>query len=350
MAGNNIPTNTNQLIGLANKMLTGLSGLGTSLGITQITPEAFQADLNAFTTEESSYIATRSSRQADYNRFHSAEKALTDWLQITRNVLAARFGSRWSTAWAQAGFVNASTALPVRIQSRIALALRLINYFTANPTAQVASMNVTAAQGTTLRSGTLSAQDALMTSSVLLNTKSEARATAQTKLVDAMRALIKILEATLAKSDPRWEAFGLRMPASKSTPGRPQNLRATINESGAVIVECDPVPLAHRYRWRMRMVGVDLDYQLAARSVNPIAAIRSIQPGHTVEIIVQAVTDNLQGTPSEPLLFTHAASQHSGGQQRATCLPAEKQVTENLLNGSNGRNGDSVHSLARAAA
>lgn len=206
--------------------------------------------------------------------------------------------------WAQAGFINTKTSVPRRVEERLGLALSLANFFTQNPSYQVPSMDITAAQAITLRTAALGAQQAVMTADVTLKSKSDAWDSAYTALTDSMRSLIKILEATLDDSDPRWLAFGLLMPSMNQTPGQPVNVTAHLDETGAIVVSCDAVPLATRYRWRMLRVGVETEYQLAARSVDPIGSISDVLPGQTVLIIVQAVNDTLQGVASEPIQFT----------------------------------------------
>ena len=70
-----------------------------------------------------------------------------------------------------------------------------------------------------------------------------------------MRALTKNLEGMLAKNDPRWLAFGLNMPGTSVTPGRPVNVTAQLDETGAIVAQCAATALATRYRWRTRIAG-----------------------------------------------------------------------------------------------
>ena len=67
------------------------------------------------------------------------------------------------------------------------------------------------------------------------------------------------------------------------------HLTAHTDDTGAVVVQCDAVPLATRYRWRMLIVGVQTEYQLAASTTEPLASIGDVAAGQTVQIIVQAV-------------------------------------------------------------
>lgn len=335
MASNLLPTNVAQLIGLGTKMLAGLNSLGTTLKITQITPAQFQTILNNFINAAGDFNAARSARQTASDAFQDADRELSAWLQTTRNILAGRFGNRWSTEWAQAGFVSPTTRVPARIEERLGLTLSLGNFFRANPDFEVVSMDITSAQAASLRDAAIAAQDTLATVTVDLKKKGDADIAAYDTLVTEMRSLVKILGATLADNDPRWLAFGLQMPATNTTPGQPQNLTAHSDDTGAIVVQCDATPLAARYRWRMLLVGVETEYRLVARSVDPLASIPGVLPGQKVQIIVQAVNDNRQSVASEPLVFTMPALV-------AKEAPASPVVAAVPANGASSGNGHSV--------
>ena len=44
----------------------------------------------------------------------------------------------------------------------------------------------------------------------------------------------------------RWLTFGLNMPAADTTPGQPQDVTATLDETGAIVLGCDAVPFGAR--------------------------------------------------------------------------------------------------------
>lgn len=303
MARNDIPRNPSQIIGLANAMHEGLAKYGTELGITQVTPASLQTETDGFVSAYTEFNASRSKRQAASDTYTAAEGAVRDWLAVVRTVLAGRFGNRWSTMWAQAGFINHSTAVPRRVEERLGLTLSLANFFTANPSYEVPGMQVTAAKATSLRDAALTAQDGVATADVDQKTQGEIYDVAFIALTDTMRALVRILSFSLDGEDPRWLAFGLQMPDANTTPGQPVNVVAHIDDIGNIIVQCDPVPLATRYRWRMLIVGVETDYRLVARSTEPIGLIAGVLPGQLAQIIVQAVNENQQGVASDPIVF-----------------------------------------------
>lgn len=347
MATNSIPTNSAQLIGLAQKMHTGIVQLGAAIPITMLTAAQLQSALDAFVTQDGAFNAARSARQTASDSYQTATGAVYDWLLAVSNMLATRFGTRWNTEWAQAGFINHSTGIPAKIEERLGLALALVGFFTANPSYEVPSMNLTAAQGTALRTAALTAQQAVTAAVVALNTIGDTWTTAYDALTALMRTLIKNLEGKLAKNDPRWLAFGLQMPATSATPGQPLNLTAHTDGTGAIVVQCDAVPLATRYRWRMLLVGVQTDYQLAASSVPPLATIPGVLPGQTVQLLVQAVNGSLQGVASEPLIFTLPGAQAK--EPIASPVALEVPHANGRSNGHSNGNGNGHLRHARAA-
>ncbi len=340
-----LPTNAGQLLGLGNKMEGGLTELGQKLGITQITPAKFQTYITAFAKADNAFNAGRSARQADSDAYQAGVVAMDGWLTVTKNVLAGRFGPRWSTAWAQAGFINNTTQLPAKIEDRIALAGRLVAFFTANPGNEVPTMQVTAAQGATLQNAVMAAQLALTNAVRALAGLSQAWTDAFKSLTDEMWSLIKILQATLNDDDPRWLAFGLPMPASPSTPGQPVNVSAQQDVQGNILVQCDPVALATRYRCRMMILGVDTDYQLAASATDPIMTIRGVEPGQRVQLIMQAVNGSLQGVASDPIQFAvliagaRSAGARASVQDGEHAAATESPAARSHANGNGNGNG-----------
>lgn len=334
MATNEIPTNTGELIVLGNNMLTGLISLGTTLGITQVTPDDLQTALDGFTNCQSSFGELRGAKQTASTSWRAAMKALDAWLGVTRNVLAGRLGNRWSPLWAQAGFGATTTAVPDRVDDRLTLAASLADFFTAHPSYEVAGMLVTAARATTLRTAAMTAMQTLATAEVALKTEGDGRATARTLLVTVMRTLIGILKVTLTRNDPRWLTFGLQMPATNTTPGQPQDVTVGVDPmSGSLVLGCDALALATRFRWRMLLVGSQTKYALVGRSVAPLVMIDPVPVGQVVQIVVQGVNGASQGVASVPVLFTMP-----GPVSAVEAKPAKGAAGSHHENG--GRNGN----------
>lgn len=286
-------------------MLAGLNALGESLGITQVAPATFEFALQDFMACEGSFDAFRSARQTASTVVQTAMTALDDWLKVTRNVLAGRFGNRWSPLWAQAGFINHTTSIPGRVDDRLRVAFSLGTFFSAHPTYEVPGMLVTGARAVTLRNAALAAVGALATLEVNMQGQWVTRGASRVALTGLMRSLIKILGATIGKDDPRWLAFGLNLPGARVTPGQPQEVTVGVDAaSGRIVLGCAGLALAERYRWRVRVAGSGLSYELAGSSAGPLVSIAPVAAGTVLEIVVQGVNGGAQGVASVPVLFT----------------------------------------------
>ena len=201
MGQNSLPTNGGPLIGLGIKMYTGVVALGTSVGVTMVTAAEIQTALDAFIAADGAFNAARSAKQTASEAYKNACEAGYEWLLAARKVLAVRFGARWSTEWAQAGFTNHTTAVPARVEDRLSLILSLVNFFTANPDYEVPSLGLTAAKGTALRNTALAAQQVVTTCSVSLQSLGDAWDGAYAALTAVMRRLIKNLDGVQVLED-----------------------------------------------------------------------------------------------------------------------------------------------------
>lgn len=307
MATNTIPTDTGEFVDLATNMLSGLSALGETLGITQIAPTTFAFTLDNFTGCRASFSSARTVVQVASTAWVAATEAVGDWLVVARSILAGRFGNRWSAAWVQAGFIDHSTAVPRRVGQRLSLAQSLATFFSANPSYQVTDLLVTAARATALRNAALTAQGTREVAEVAARDRGVECETARAELTAMMRSLIGILKSTLARDDARWVQFGLNVPGSDSTPGVPVNLTVGTDYAGSIVGLCEALPLARRYRWRMRIAGVEPEFRLVATTTVPVAQIAPVTPGVTLEFIVQGVNGGSQGVACAPVLFTMPA-------------------------------------------
>lgn len=196
---------------------------------------------------------------------------------------------------------------------------------------------MTAARGTAVRTAAINAQNALQPENVAVRTANHALATAQGTLVKSIRYVIKILSGALAANDPRWEAFGLNIPATKTTPPAPTGLAATIVGS-SILLACDPNTLTQRYRWRTMIVGVENKPQLAASTPAPMAELKNATRGVTLSITVQGVNGGAQGKASDPLTVTMPVEAIA----KPAAAKTERVAPSSAGNGSANGNGSRV--------
>ena len=344
MAQNPIPTGAKATSNLAGKMASGINKEGASVPVTVITQAQMLANRTAYNTAETTFNNNRKELKDAYTTFHTAENALTKWLGTSRSVLTTSFGQRWSADWAAAGYVNNSTAVPSQIDQRIGLANSLVEFLTEDPSYEVADLDFTAAYGLGVYTAAVAGQTDVARTEQNLRDSDIVRAEARTTLVRGMRGLIKNLEARLLPNDPRWLAFGLQMPATHTTPAKPQGLTLTLLDGNVIQATCAATALARRYRWRMRQVGPGYTFELVASTTEPVAFISPVPAGVMVEIIVQAVNENLQSVASDPVYLEIPATPVAEAEKAAEALtPAAPALP--ATNGS--RNGDKALSGAR---
>lgn len=304
MAHNALPNNIGDLIKLGNKMVGGLAALGQTLEITQLTAASLKAQLAAYAEAQSIYNIARDARQKASTACTDIHANIGEWLLKARDVLVPYLGRAWSAAWIPAGFVDHSTAVPPYVGDQLNLLGLLSTYLAANPDYEDPKVGVTGAAGEALKKSSNTADDTFSAAKTAATEKLAARDTALEALKGSMRMLTRILDELLAADDPRWTAFGLNIPDSDVTPAAPTNLTVNIADGPVLMASCNVVPLATRYRWRIKLVGVEADFRLAASTKSPLAQLDKVLPGQSVELMVQAANPSAQSVPSESVFVT----------------------------------------------
>ena len=305
MASNEIPEQAKLRSQLAGKMISGIHNKGASVPITFVTETKMKADLIAFNESEAAFGRARQTLKDAHTTLIPAAQALLDFLNVARPALIGHYGYFWTADWAAAGFVNNSTAIPASIEERLGVANALVTFFTANPSFEIAATGATAANGEAIYQAAEAAQEAVANAQAALDDAETVRQPATVTLLGDMRGVIKNLQAALSKSDPRWLAFGLQIPAMNTTPRKPTGLAAQLDPAtGGVFLSCDTQPFGYRFRWRGRVAGSGVPFELMARSTVPLGLTKPIAPGTALEFMVQAVNGSSQSVPSDSIFFT----------------------------------------------
>ncbi len=334
MSQRSIPSNRGQLETLGNHINYGLVLYEGPLGFTRVTSAEFEPILVTFGDENEEVNVSRTARQVASDKLQAADQALTDGLLNGRSVLTGSFGRSWSNKWAQAGWIPSTTAVPKDLGKKLGLALSLSKFLEKNSDYEVAKVGFTAKAIRALRDAVLKAQDETATATKDLKAKTDLLDGLQETVSDMIRDVIGILKVTLKKDDPRWLEFGLNIPATKNTPGVAQNLTLNLDGAGNIVAQNDPTPLATRYRYRGMVLGRDGKYRLMASSTEPVAIIKGVLAGDTVQMIVQAVNEGSQGVASEPVKFTMPMAEKAVAPETV----AKETAQSNGTNGHGGRN------------
>jgi hypothetical protein len=201
--------------------------------------------------------------------------------------------------WAAAGFVNGSLKIPRVLPERLALLKSLGDYFHAHPAYEADQVEVTG-------SAALALHDALRTANATCNaclvdvaTKKGVRNTAVKKLRKRMSGLTRELKQLLPPDDPRWNAFGLNMPAAIGLPDVPGGLVVTGGGPGHLLAKWDPSRLGARYRVYRKIVGVDNDWVLVKTTTETESDLNTFTPGQLVRVRVAASNDAGDSLPGD---------------------------------------------------
>ncbi len=337
------PTNDGKILNLANKNHSGIVKYGAAIPLTLVDAVLFLAAITAMKNTTDNFNACRQDVRNAYQVYDPAIAALADWLAKARRSLVGIFGTKWSADWAAAGFVNNTTGVPLDNEGRIALGLALQNYYTKNPTSERPDDDVTALQASVVTTAATTAQTTVLEKEQALRDADNARRPAKATLLRMMSSLVKNLKDKLASDDPRWLAFGLEMPSTNTTPGKMQNVTAAMDTMGNVVLQGDPEPYGQRYRGRMMILGVDTKYRLVFSNTTPLGLIPGLQPGTTVQFVMEAVNGGSQGVASEPVLFTVPLMQAAA---KPVVSEAELAPLAAIVPNGNG-NGNGSHAVSR---
>ena len=103
------------------------------------------------------------------------------------------------------------------------------------------------------------------------------------------------LELRLASDDPRWEVFGLNIPANPRAPDPAVDLVLTTVGLGRVLAEWDPGTRSNNDRILIQIVGVDADFREYGKSGGDGEELLKNQPsGALLRVKIIAMNGSLE--------------------------------------------------------
>ena len=196
------------------------------------------------------------------------------------------------------GFPHQSTAAPDTQDERFTLLDSLKNYFTAVPANESADMGATAAlcaaAWTTLSDVRQAVADAEAAQTTALNN----RTTAEDTLRKRVRGLINELGDLIGDDDPRWEAFGLNIPANPSAPEPVSAVTLEALSNHRMGVSWPYSVRAVRFRVEAQIMGVDTEFQNKGSFKDLEAILKGFTAAQTVKVRIVAGNDGGDAAPS----------------------------------------------------
>ena len=320
MNSNATPTNRIILSSLARNIYTGQLGIGAGVGLLHHLAAGMDAAIKKLdgdptagpgsAANKGSQLVFRDSVDAAGDA-EAALKTLSDtvvktWLDGYRSVMQGIHGKRCNAGWAAAGFPQGTTAVPRNHDSRQALvtAARAYlgahgNYEASLPQATGPNLAVTAAQA-------LAFQTDMQTAKTLINSTTSQQAGAKTARDADVEALYQEVSGTIGElgdlmgaADPRWEVFGLNIPAGPNPPLGVASLTVTAAGPGRELAAWPYAVRAEYYRLFLKRIGVDADFVNVADARDLEHTFKGLTPGTTIEAYVVPMNDGGAG-PASP--------------------------------------------------
>lgn len=299
MATNPIPTALDALFTLAEDAADGAHQHEVAIGLFHNKEVAIRADLTDAQAKQTAFATARSGKPALSTAVRVADSNSKAFIAGARDVLVPYLGSTWSDAWTATGFPDQSLKVPQTQAARQALLAALQTYFAANPTQENTALNITATRAGQLFTALSDARSALNDGLRNIGQLKALRDPAVAKLKKRLRDLIEELGQLIEDDDPRWLAFGLRMPGAVETPDQVEGLVVTPGSGGTAFADWGDAALAPRYHVEIQVVGVDADFRRVKTVTESEATLTDLPAGRTVRIRIVAVNDAGEAPPSD---------------------------------------------------
>jgi hypothetical protein len=298
MASNPTPDNNDILRALADHLADGCHVHEAALGIEQNTEAKIRADLAALQGAELQVGLKKKALDEANQEVIDTDAAGLVRLTECKLRLAKVLGQRWNPGWEATGFPGRSTRVPRTMDARFTLLDSLKAYFTAVPASESAEAGATAARCETAWTAISDARQALGTAESALTSKFEQRTAAEGALRRRVRGLIHELEQLLADDDPRWEEFGLNIPASPSAPEPVASVTLETLRNHRVGAAWAYAVRATRFRVETFLVGVDTEWQNQGSFKDLETILKGFTAGQVVKVRIVAGNDGGDAAPS----------------------------------------------------
>lgn len=298
MASNPTPDDDDVLLALTEDLADGCHLHEVTLGIKQQTEAVMRAALAAANTATMALGAANVLVGQRYDTLQAADATGEQMLKNCRLRLVKVLGGTYSPGWQEAGWPNQSTAIPSNQDQRFTLLNSLKLYFTAHPAAESPDMEATAALCEAAHTAISNARQGVNTAesdrTTAMNTY---RATLKT-LRKRVRGLIVELGTLMADDDPRWEAFGLNIPAHPSAPEPIESLTLSALGGGKVHAVWTYATRMTGTRLMLKRVGVDDEFASVGTYEGLEKLLTGQTPGQTLQIYAVAYNDGGDADPS----------------------------------------------------
>jgi hypothetical protein len=319
MSTNPTPENRPILTGLARAIYAGQLAHGTEVGLKRHLPPETDPAIKKLAGDLSAALGSpeRLGSQSRYRMAIDAtakvrrdlntlsDGAVKEWLTGYRLVMERLHGRKANTGWQAAGFRPGSTRVPGKVEDRLDLISTASAYLSAHsdyeaslPRLDLPPLQITAAASATLAAQFQVARTLLDTHESQEQTRKNERDADLRALYLKISAVINELRDALSDDDPRWELFGLNIPAHPSPPGAATGLTLTAGATGQELAEWAYAVRAEYFRLFLKIHGVDEDFVNIADPKDLEYTLKSLTPGATISVYVVPMNEAGAGPAS----------------------------------------------------
>ncbi len=239
----------------------------------------------------------------------SARKTLSDGevktlLDAYRDSMEDVHGRKHNAGWSAAGFTD-GISVPREHAKRQSLLAMMRSYLAANPTHESSKLQPSGPPLAITAAAALALGATFQAAFTLVNSKESDQANCKT-LRDADKDALSAevsgttseLRDLLAADDPRWEAFGLNIPANPNPPQAVASVTLTAQGSGREVLAWTHAVRASYYRIFIKIEGVDSDFRFVKRDEDLDHTLIGLTPGATISVYVIAANAGGEAAPS----------------------------------------------------
>ncbi len=224
---NTTPNKDSELLTTCQDLAVREAEIGDDLGVAQNKAPKILVDVDDLIGKRAGYEIAKDQLATYRDALRTVFNTGRKYMSLNREVLKPRLGNEYSDTWKLAGFED-SFALPDSPAQMQQSVQTLQKYFAANPTAEVAALNLTAVAAQTLFDQISNARGALYNQEMVVAAAKEARDASADNLRRRYRGFLAELSQLIGPLDVRWKAFGLNIPGAPATPDVVEGLKATL--------------------------------------------------------------------------------------------------------------------------
>ena len=232
-----------------------------------------------------------------------ARDAARVFATLLRDILKPVFGLEFNDKWVVVGFVD-SLAIPTNLEDLLTLIQTMSAFLTANPTREIAALNITAVHAQALHESLVEAYAGVTAQESVLSVLMTDRDAKYDALRGRLVQLVDELSYILDPLDPRWKAFGFNMPGAPETPDVPEGLSVVLVGPTAAALKWGASSRAEYYRVWMKLHGSTGEPTAVGSPADLDFTLENLPANAQVDISVSAVNNGGESALSEAITVT----------------------------------------------